>query len=97
MAQDALAGGLVGGVVGFYSPTTDPATNVTHLMRTGGHLVTLVQAAGTFGSNAATLGVHDPGTDWINDDVQTPYATDQWTLGAGQPATYFHTDTSGPS
>jgi hypothetical protein len=95
MAQDALNGGLVVGVVGFYSPTVDPATGATHLKRVGGHLVSVVTAQGMLGSNASTLGVHDPATNWVDDDVQTPYSTDQWVLSAGQADTYFYVDGNG--
>jgi hypothetical protein len=95
MAQDALNGGLVVGVVGFYGQATDPATGVAHLQRFGGHLVSVVAAQGMLGSNATTLGVHDPATTWIDDDVQTPYATDQWVLSAGQQDTYYYVDGNG--
>ena len=92
LAQDALKGGLVVGVVGFYGQNTDPATNTTHLQRFGGHLVSVVNASGTLGTDMATLGVHDPATDWIDDDVQSAYKTDVWSLGASQPETYFYQD-----
>jgi hypothetical protein len=95
MVQDAINGGLVVGVVGFYAPTTDPATSETHLMRVGGHLVSLVSAQGTLGTTASTLGVHDPATDWIDDDLQTPYSTDKWTLSAAAPDTYYSQDSGG--
>jgi hypothetical protein len=93
MVQDALNGGLVVAVVGFYAPSMDPS-NVTHLRRVGGHLVTLVSAQGTLGTTASTLGVHDPATNWVDDAIQTPYHTDTWVLSAAQPDTYFYTDAS---
>src|SRR4051812_41809463 len=92
MAQDAIGGGLVTPVVGFYANRTK--NGVTHLARVGGHVVSLVSATGPLAGNSAQLGVRDPNTDGVKDTVQTPYATDSWALSSAAPATYYALDAS---
>jgi hypothetical protein len=95
MLQDAVDGGLVMPVIGFYANATDPGTDVTHLRRVGGHVVSLVSGAGAAATTAATLGVSDPATEWIDDDIQSPYTTDVWTLSSASQETYFSIDEQG--
>jgi hypothetical protein len=94
MAQDAIAGGLVTPVVGYYANKTN-ASGLTRLARVGGHEVSLVSASGALAQSSAQLGVRNPATDSGVDTVQTAYATDSWALATATTARYFSLDASG--
>src|SRR4051812_25949280 len=51
MAQDAIGGGLVTPVEGFYA--SKKKKGIAHLARVGGHVTSLVTASGSFTDNAA--------------------------------------------
>ena len=71
MAFDAVDGALVMPGVSFFN---------SNGVQKGGHYVALKEASGNSGRGLITFGVRDPFQPTTDDTVQSPYATDQWSV-----------------